>query len=134
RGEGFTVERLGRRAGLDWRCILRLSAFLRREQASLIHAHQYTPFFYAAASRFLWGGQPILFTEHGRHFPDYPRRKRMIFNWVLLRRRDRVVGVGEAVRQALIANEGIPAQRVRVVYNGIDLSRFGRRPRERDEL
>jgi glycosyltransferase involved in cell wall biosynthesis len=134
RSEGFTVEILGRRSGLDWRCIGRLRAFLRREQASLIHAHQYTPFFYAVASRFLASGQPILFTEHGRHFPDYPRRKRMIFNRVLLRRRDRVIGVGEAVRQALIANEGIPAQRVGVIYNGIDLKRFTLGSDERDEL
>lgn len=131
RGEGFVVEVLGR-SGLDWRCILRLRAFLRREQVSLIHAHQYTPFFYAAASRVLSGGRPILFTEHGRHFPDYPRRKRLLFNRVLLRRQDRVVGVGEAVRQALLANEGLPPRRVEVVYNGLDLSAFaaGRPERE----
>jgi glycosyltransferase involved in cell wall biosynthesis len=42
-------------------------------------------------------------------------------NWLLLRRRDRVVAVGEAVRQALVQNEGFPGERVRVIYNGIDL-------------
>jgi glycosyltransferase involved in cell wall biosynthesis len=134
RQEGFHVEILSRRSGVDWRCILRLRAFLRREQASLIHAHQFTPFFYAAATRWLSGGQPILFTEHGRHFPDYPRTKRIIFNRALLRSHDRVVGVGEAVRQALISNEGIPARRVNVVYNGIDLKRFTVGNAQREEL
>jgi L-malate glycosyltransferase len=49
-----------------------------------------------------------------------------VFNRLLLRRRDRVVGVGEAVRQALVANEGIPAQRTAVIYNGIPLNTFYR--------
>jgi glycosyltransferase involved in cell wall biosynthesis len=35
-------------------------------------------------------------------------------------RRDRCIGVGEAVRRALIVNEGIPEQRVEVIYNGVD--------------
>src|SRR5204862_1893786 len=107
----------------------------------LVHAHQYTPFFYALAARLLYRRPPVLFTEHGRHQPDYPRRKRMVINRLLLERRDRVVGVGEAVRQALIANEGIPARRIEVVYNGIDANQFaparhleGQREKVRAEL
>jgi glycosyltransferase involved in cell wall biosynthesis len=87
----------------------------------LVQAHQYTPFFYAMLARLLYRPPAIIFTEHGRHYPDYPRRKRMLVNRLLLERRDRVVGVGEAVRQALIVNEGIPAPRVSVIYNGVDL-------------
>ncbi len=125
RDEGFPVEVIGRRAGLDWRCGLRLAALLRRERVDLIHAHQYTPFFYSLLARFLYRRPPVLFTEHGRHFPDYPRPKRRAGNRLLLEQRDRVVGVGQAVRQALIHNEGIPARRVGVIYNGIDLDGFG---------
>jgi glycosyltransferase involved in cell wall biosynthesis len=58
-------------------------------------------------------------------------------NRLLLEQRDRVVGVGQAVRQALIRNEGIPAGRVGVIYNGIDLAAFanGSHPRTvRQEL
>jgi glycosyltransferase involved in cell wall biosynthesis len=124
RGEGFPVEVLGRKPGVDWGCSRRLRRFLRREQVQLVHAHQYTPFFYALMARFPFGRVPVLLNEHGRHQPDYPRPKRMLFNRLTLRRRDRVVGVGEAVRQALIDNEGFPAARVQVIYNGIDLAPF----------
>jgi glycosyltransferase involved in cell wall biosynthesis len=124
RDEGFPVRVLGRRPGLDARCAWRLGNLLRRERVDLLHAHQYTPFFYALMGRFLCPGTPVLFTEHGRHAPDYPRRKRMVANRLLLRRRDRVIGVGEAVRQALIDNEGIPPARVGVIYNGVDLAPF----------
>ena len=131
RQEGYPLEILGRRSGLDWRCSLRLTRFLRLHQVSVIHAHQYTPFFYGITARLLYPRPAILFTEHGRHFPDYPRRKRMLFNRLMLRRRDRIVGVGRAVRQALIQNEGISPHRVSVVYNGIDLQRYGSANQER---
>jgi glycosyltransferase involved in cell wall biosynthesis len=121
RGEGFPVHVLHRRPGLDLRLAWRLGRLLRHERVSLLHAHQYTPFFYALAGRLLGGRIPVLFTEHGRHYPDYPRRKRMLVNRLCLRRRDRVVGVGEAVRRALIANEGLAPERVSVIYNGVPL-------------
>jgi glycosyltransferase involved in cell wall biosynthesis len=35
-----------------------------------------------------------------------------------------VVGVGNAVRQALIANEGLPKRRVEVLFNGVDVDAF----------
>ena len=38
--------------------------------------------------------------------------------------RDRVIAVGEAVRGALIANEGIPASRVEVLFNGVRLEPY----------
>jgi glycosyltransferase involved in cell wall biosynthesis len=131
RGEGFAVEVLQRRAGVDWRCSLRLARFLRRERVDLLHAHQYTPFFYSLTARFLYRRPAVLFTEHGRHYPDYPRRKRMLANRLLLQRRDCVVGVGEAVRQALIRNEGLSPERVSVIYNGIDLAAFANGVHER---
>lgn len=122
--EGFQVEVLGRKPGLDWRCALRLRRLLRRERVDIVQAHQYTPFSYALLSRIPFRRPPILFTEHGRHQPDYPRRKRMLFNRLMIGRADRLVAVGEAVRQALVVNEGLPEKRIQVIYNGIDASRF----------
>jgi glycosyltransferase involved in cell wall biosynthesis len=129
REEGFLVEVFNRRPGLDWRLAVRLGRFFRKEQVDVAHAHQYGPFFYAASARFLaWC--PVLFTEHGRAFPDYPRRKRILANRVLLRRRDRVVGVGDAVKQALVNNEGISSERIAIIYNGVDLTPFTNPPTE----
>jgi glycosyltransferase involved in cell wall biosynthesis len=62
----------------------------------------------------------VLFTEHGRFYPDYPSIKRTIFNRLVPSRRDRFVAVGQSVRQALVANEGLSPDRIEVVYNGID--------------
>lgn len=134
RHEGHEVEVFDRRPGLDRRCAKRLAIWFQRQQVAAIHAHQYTPFFYCLASGILRRRPPILFTEHGRWFPDYPRRKRMLFNRLFLRSTDRVVAVGESVRQALIANEGIASRRVEVVYNGVDLQRFDGDAHVRDDV
>jgi len=130
--EGFRIEVLTRRPGIDWRSSFRLARFLRREQVDLVHAHQYTPYFYSNLARFFYRRPAILFTEHGRHFPDYPRRKRMAVNRLFLKSCDRVIGVGEAVREALISNEGICPERIKVIYNGVDLAPFQDGTQERE--
>lgn len=124
RDEGFQVHVLDRQAGVDWKCSRRLARLCCREQVDIIHAHQYTPFFYGMTARLLYRRPPVLFTEHGRHYPDYPRPKRMLANRLLLERRDRVVAVGRAVQRALIDNEGIPSRFIQVIYNGVRLSSY----------
>ncbi len=119
--DGFIVEHLHRQPGIDRGCATRLRQFADREGAEILHAHQCTPFFQAMLCRGLTGRRPVVFTEHGRHFPDIPSRKRAIVNRLLLKRCDRLFGCGAAVRQALIDNEGLPESRVEVIYNGVDL-------------
>ncbi len=123
RKEGFTVEVMGRKSGFDLSCVRRLAQFFQTERVNVVHAHQYTPFFYSRAPGVMHRRPPVIFNEHGRFYPDHPNPKRMVFNRLFLRPRDRVVSVGEGVRQALIDNEGIPGHRVQVIYNGIDLDR-----------
>lgn len=124
REEGFEVVHLGRRPGVDLSLARRLRRAVKRQGVSLLHAHQYTPFFYAALSRGLSASPPVLFTEHGRHYPDERRPKRVLANRVLLRRGDRVTAVGRFVRDALIENEGVAGDRVEVIYNGIEPAKF----------
>lgn len=133
-GEGFPVALLDRRPGLDWKLPLRLARWYKSQRLELVHAHQYTPFFWAMTARFFGAHPPVLFTEHGRWLPDYPRRKRILANRLLLRSRDRFVGVGAVVQQALIDNEGLPRRRVKVLYNGIDLTPYRRGETGRAQL
>lgn len=137
--DGFIVEHLHRQPGIDRNCAKRLKAFADCEGAAILHAHQCTPFFQSMLSRGVFGRRPVVFTEHGRHFPDLPSRKRMVVNRLLLRGCDRLIGCGGAVRQALIENEGLPADRVEVIYNGADLKTLAKsspdaRPRIRAEF
>lgn len=124
RDAGYPLVVLDRRPGVDRACRKRLRDFFLEEQVDIVHAHQYTPFFYSLLARG-WRSQPrIIFTEHGRHYPDVTSVKRRLFNRMMLGRGDRVVGVGGQVKQAIVEKESIAAARVRLIYNGVDLSRF----------
>ena len=122
--DGFRVVELQRKDGIDRNCIKRLKHLIRNESVDLIHAHQYTPFFYAMAAQAIGRRKPILFTEHGRFLPDLPSHKRIFFNRLMLRKRDHIVAVGKDVKRALIENEGLPDSRIDVIYNGIPIDRF----------
>jgi glycosyltransferase involved in cell wall biosynthesis len=124
RAEGFAVHVLDRKPGIDLGCVRRLARIASESRADLILAHQYTPFFYSRAPGWLGHRPPVVFVEHGRMYPDLPNRKRMMFNRLCLRSTDRVVAVGEAVKRALIANEGIQGDRIEVIYNGTRLEEF----------
>lgn len=121
---GYTVKVLGRQPGFDIGCASRLRQFVRQESVSLIHAHQYGPLLYSAAARLPGRRVPILFTEHGRDSPDFRRPKRVWANRLLLARHDRFVAVGESVRRALVEFEGLPRERIDVIYNGCDLAAY----------
>lgn len=123
-GEGFKVVDLRRRPGISFAAARRIRRAVRRYEIDLLHAHQYTPFFYAALSR--WGGSSprVLFTEHGRHYPDPRKLRRIVANHLLLREGDRVTAVGKFVRRMLAENEGIAPRRIAVVRNGIDPWKF----------
>ncbi len=134
RADGFTVNHLQRRSGLNLGSSNRLASLLRSEKVDVIHAHQFGPFFYGATARLLVRRPGLVMTEHGRSFPDPPRRSHFLFNRTVLRQGDRIVAVGEDVRRALIDNEGFPPGRVEVVYNGVDTGAFAESARHRDEV
>ncbi len=126
--EGFQVVDLKRKPGVDLAVPRRIRDVVRAQRVQLLHAHQYTPFFYASISRgffgLLRGRPPVLFTEHGRHYPDIRKSKRVFANQFLLRRGDRATAVGRFVKKALVEKEGLREHRIEVVYNGIDPTLF----------
>ncbi len=122
--EGVPLKLLNRQPGIDWNCGRRLAAWAEEQGVGILHVHQCTPMFQAMLSRLPWKKTPLLLTEHGRHHPDIPSRKRAIIHKLLLSKHDRLVAVGEATGRALVSHEGLPVDRVEVVYNGVDLTQF----------
>jgi len=121
---GVPMRVFDRQQGIDWKCSFRLALFFREHKVQIVHAHQYTPFFQSLLARLAYRRPSIVFTEHGRHFPDSRSSKRVAVNRTLLRADDRLIGVGESVRRALVDNEGLPEKRTETIYNGVPLENF----------
>lgn len=109
---------LRRRPGFDLQLIAAIRRLLLRERVDLVHCHQYTPYTYGWFGSLLTG-KPVLFTEHGRFYPDVSSRKRRLANPLLQCRTAAITAISDATRQALVQYENFSGDRIAVIYNGI---------------
>ncbi len=128
--EGVDVVCLNRRPGWDFRVSRRLAAAARERSVEVFHAHQYTPFFYAALTKLqLWSCPKLILTEHGRHYPDTVSPARRALNRVLLDRcADAVNACSYFSARALCEVDGFAGHRIAVIENGIDLTPYAEEP------
>jgi len=120
REQGIPVHGLWRQPGLDAAMPIKLARHFRQQRTRIVHAHQCTPWFYAALARLLYPVPRLLLEEHGRFFPEVENRKRAWFNrWIVKPLTHRVVAVSEDVRERLRRYEGLQHQAIAVVYNGV---------------
>lgn len=122
--QGVPVFCLDRVAGIDWRLPRRLAKLVKQQQIDILHAHQYTPFFYSALAKIF--GMPrtqIVFTEHGRHYPDVVSSKRRLVNrYVLQRFAAATNACCDFSARAVESKDGFP--KVETIRNGVDVSCF----------
>jgi glycosyltransferase involved in cell wall biosynthesis len=123
---GVPVISFGRRPGLDLSVSRRMAREIRSRRVQVVHAHQYTPFFYSAIAARLSGIRPsVIFTEHGRHFPDVVSLKRRLLNRIVFDRlADRVNAVCEFSARSLSERDGFSRRRIEVIENGIEPGRY----------
>ncbi|MEN6484435.1 MAG: glycosyltransferase [Syntrophobacteraceae bacterium] len=120
RDRGIPVHCMYRQPGLDIGIAYKLARHCRRHRIDIIHAHQCTPWFYAALSRLLYGTPRLLLEEHGRFYPEVENSKRAFFNRTVIRPlTHRFVAVSEDVRNRLVAYEGLDYKQIEVIYNGV---------------
>jgi L-malate glycosyltransferase len=130
---GVAIHCTHRRQGTDWRQVGRIVRFIRTWRPDVIHAHQYAPYLYAALAATATGFGPIIFTEHGRHWPDRVGPLRRAANQLLRLRRDRVTAVCHFVAEALRRRERIAGREVQLICNGIPCHAY-EQPSRRLEL
>jgi L-malate glycosyltransferase len=139
RAAGVPVVCLNRRPGRDYGVAWRLAREARRRRVQIVHAHQYTPFFYAALARALSvNGFRLILTEHGRHYPDVVAPVRRGLNRLVLSQfADAINACCDFSARALSRIDGFPGHRIEVIENGIDPEPYAAsrsRPEVRERL
>lgn len=114
----ITIHEIARKAGFDKSLIMRLRKLIRSGHFDVVHCHQYTPFIYGFFASFGLGNR-VIFTEHGRFYPDRYRYKAFIINLVASFCSHSVVAISQATKDALSKYEFIPRSKIQVIYNGI---------------
>lgn len=128
RAAGVATPVLGRRPGVDLAVARRLARLCRDERIDVIHAHQYTPYFYAALACVLAPPLKVIFTEHGRFEPDIAGLRRVVCNQLLRPVTSAYTAVSEFTRVRLVRVERMPRARIVVIYNGVDVEGADRAP------
>ena len=99
-----------------------LTALIDRQDIHVLHLHGYSSAnFGRIAARMK--GIPSIIHEHAI-MKVQPHQ--YLFDFFLRRRTDAAVAVSEAVRDFLVHGRCVPPEKVRIIHNGIDLSRFER--------
>jgi D-inositol-3-phosphate glycosyltransferase len=115
-----------------WASGLGLTRIFRQRRFDLVHAQHYggATRAYPACRRHRW---PIVYEIHsllgdevardslgrGFVFKTYQALERRV-----LRRAAAVIALGEPVKEVLVTEKGVPAERVSVIYPGIDLAEY----------
>jgi len=127
RDRGVPVIVLDREPGFDRGLAGRLAKEVKSRKIQVLHAHQYTPFFYAAVAKMRHRLRcKILFTEHGRHYPDVVSAKRRWINRLLLQRyADVTTACCDFSTEALQQIEGFSG--AITLRNGVELDKLPER-------
>lgn len=116
--KGIEFHILKREPGFDKALIKSIKNLIKSNQIDIVHCHQYTPYSYGVFAA-MGTTAKVIFTEHGRFYPDRYSWKRRVLNPLLAFRTSAIVAISEATRDALAHYEWFSKRSIKTIYNGI---------------
>ncbi len=116
--KGVKIKHLKRTPGFDTSLIKNIRLLISEDKIDILHCHQYTPYVYGVLASIITRTK-VVFTEHGRFYPDVRKWKRAIANPLLSTITHSVTAISKATAKALVDFENIPQRKIQVIYNGI---------------
>ena len=124
KSEGFTLYNHSSGEGTDLSLIGWIRDIISTEKIDVVHAHQYPAFFYAVPAAFLAGRTKIVYTEHGRLYPDLRHWKRCLVNPLLAAATDHLVSISSSTAKAMADIDNLPLKRIKIINNGVDFGKM----------
>ncbi|NTS78278.1 glycosyltransferase [Catenovulum sp. SM1970] len=116
--QGIKVTNLNWLGGFNVDLIKGIRQYIKENDVDILHCHQYTPWVYGTLAS-LFCKTKVIFTEHGRFYPDSSSNKRKIVNPILTFFTEHISAISSATKQALVEYEFLPERKIEVIYNGI---------------
>jgi len=116
--KGIKIHLLNRQPGFDFSLIKQLYYLVKANCYDVIHCHQYSPYVYGLLASLLTPAK-VVFTEHGRFYPDYGTWKRKLINPLFSLFTAKITAISQATKEALVKYENFKPEDIEVIYNGI---------------
>ena len=135
RGEGWVHDQLIARGltpyvvdckgSFNWRYLRELLRIIRRERVDVIQSHLLGSNVYCAMAGLI-ARKPVIATFHGMVDVGPNERFRGVKLWLMNRGVARFISVSKSLRDAIDREGLLDPARCDIIYNGIDLGRYGR--------
>jgi glycosyltransferase involved in cell wall biosynthesis len=122
RAAGANIVHIHKKHAFDLSVLPRLAGFIRKNQIDVVHTWIFTANTWGRLAAWLAGARVILASE--RNVDIWKDWKYRCIDFALARVTHLILVNSEAVRNFLVEQEHIPAEKIMVIYNGIDVSRF----------
>ncbi len=119
---GICVHLVPQHGTVDLACLWALTRLLGVLRPAIVHTWLFTADTYGRIGARLAGVRHTICAIRNT-IDDFPERYRVVNRW-LTRWTDYVTVNAEAIRANLTEAAGVPARKIRTIYNGIDLSEF----------
>ena len=118
---GWSVNALHEPPGLRLGLVRRLGRLLAALKVQVVHTHNTKPLLYSAPAAWLAGARALVHTRHGQRF-GAGRAETRLFR-LASTCADAIVSVSEDASR-LSRAEGLKPGKLRIIWNGIDVTRF----------
>src|SRR5690606_38576369 len=122
---GFTPYVVDAKGSFNWRFLREMLRIIRRERVDVIQSHLLGSNVYCAMAGLL-ARKPVIATSHGMVDVGPTERFCSAKLWLMNRGVTRFVSVSKNLRDAIDREGLLDPQRCEIIYNGIDLSRYGK--------
>ncbi len=116
--KGINIESVQRNPGTDLKLVRFIHRYVKHHKVDVLHCHQYTPYFYGVLGALLTRAK-VIFTEHGRFYPDRHHFKRRFINPLLVLATAHITVISKSTAEAVAKYEYINPKKIKVIYNGI---------------
>ena len=117
---GIKVIFVKRKPGINFSLPLRLRRVFKDEKIDIVHTHNHAAMLYGTLGAKLAGIHKIFNTIHGRE-----KKIKNSRIWSLAwKMNSKIIAISEDAKRELVKNTRIDYERIDVIYNGIDMSKF----------
>lgn len=102
----------------------RMMRLVKSQKIDIIHSHDFQANLYAFLVAKLTRIPVFIATQHGQYEYILKKKKRVLMHQLMAKHTDTMTVVCKAMKRNLIEHLGVPSNKIKVIYNGIDSSVF----------